>query len=197
MPKTPERCRQIREQSRERILREATVYFAKNGFGGTRIAELAAGIGIGQGTLYQYFKSKEDLFTEIFKTIGNEADIRMLRSIWGESLPARHKLCRLSETIVKCINTEDNYPAKAALSARLHLERRLFETHGAGRQSELHRLSAEIIARGQKEGSVVSGSAEELAEWYWGMAYFFSMKKLFDKHSDSASAEMLERILLK
>ena len=62
MPKSPERCAELRGEMRARILRESLRYFARNGFAGTRIADLARGIGIAQGTIYRYFDSKEDLF---------------------------------------------------------------------------------------------------------------------------------------
>ncbi|MDE7439150.1 MAG: TetR/AcrR family transcriptional regulator, partial [Clostridia bacterium] len=58
MPKTPERCQEIREETRKKILHDAMLFFARNGFAGTKISDLADYIGIGQGTLYIYFKSK-------------------------------------------------------------------------------------------------------------------------------------------
>ena len=55
MPKSAEKCAAMRDEMRERILRESLRYFARNGFAGTRIADLARGIGIAQGTIYRYF----------------------------------------------------------------------------------------------------------------------------------------------
>ncbi len=62
MPKTPERCQKIRKETRKKILRDAMLSFARNGFDGTKIGDLAEYIGIETGTMYNYFKSKEDLF---------------------------------------------------------------------------------------------------------------------------------------
>ena len=59
MPRSRERCQEIREATRSKIIHDALLYFARNGFAGTRISDLAKHIGIGQGTLYVYFKSKE------------------------------------------------------------------------------------------------------------------------------------------
>lgn len=47
MPKSAERCEEIRQQMREHILQESVLYFAKNGFAGTKISDLAKYIGIG------------------------------------------------------------------------------------------------------------------------------------------------------
>ena len=59
MPKSPEKCQEIREETRSKIFHDSMLYFAKNGFAGTKISDLAKHIGIGQGTIYIYFKSKE------------------------------------------------------------------------------------------------------------------------------------------
>ena len=81
MPKTEEQCQQIREDTRNRILKKSSLYFARNGFGDTKIGDLARHIGIGQGTIYLYFKSKEELFEEIRKSAENQDDIKRLKML--------------------------------------------------------------------------------------------------------------------
>ena len=78
MPKTEEQCKKMREDMREKILKMSSLYFAKNGFGDTKIGDLAKHIGIGQGTIYLYFKSKEELFEEIRKRAENTDEIKKL-----------------------------------------------------------------------------------------------------------------------
>ena len=41
MPKTSKQCQEMREEMKEKILQESMLYFAKNGFSGTKIGELA------------------------------------------------------------------------------------------------------------------------------------------------------------
>ena len=67
MPKSKERCKEIREEMRNTILQKSLLYFARNGFAGTKISDLSKNSGIGQGTIYVYFESKEELFQEILK----------------------------------------------------------------------------------------------------------------------------------
>jgi AcrR family transcriptional regulator len=43
---------------REEILRTATVYFGENGYEATKLADVAAAVGIGSTALYHYFESK-------------------------------------------------------------------------------------------------------------------------------------------
>ena len=58
---------------KNQILNAATVVFARNGYAGTLMAEVARTAGIGKGTIYEYFKSKDDLFFGVFEQIMAEA----------------------------------------------------------------------------------------------------------------------------
>lgn len=72
MPKTEEQCREIREETRNRILKRASLYFARNGFGDTKISDLARHIGIGQGTIYLYSVQKKNSLKRSGKAPGTE-----------------------------------------------------------------------------------------------------------------------------
>jgi AcrR family transcriptional regulator len=50
------------EQRRSEILEAATAVFARVGFADTDVQEIAALAGVGKGTVYRYFPSKEELF---------------------------------------------------------------------------------------------------------------------------------------
>jgi TetR/AcrR family fatty acid metabolism transcriptional regulator len=52
---------------RERILRAATDVFADRGFFNAQVADVARAAGIAAGTVYLYFKSKDDLLVSIFE----------------------------------------------------------------------------------------------------------------------------------
>ena len=82
MPKTKIQCDEIRKKTREKFLDSALIYFARNGYSGTKISDLAQFIGIGQGTLYSYFSSKEELFKVIFENtvISNEENLLKLQN---------------------------------------------------------------------------------------------------------------------
>lgn len=56
---------QYKMELREKIIRSAIENFAKNGFDRTRMEDIASASGLAKGTLYLYFKSKEDLFYAI------------------------------------------------------------------------------------------------------------------------------------
>lgn len=56
-----------KEQRRTDILNAALKVFAKNGFDRATIAEIAETAGIGKGTVYEYFKSKKELFEDMIR----------------------------------------------------------------------------------------------------------------------------------
>ena len=52
---------------RDRILKAAVKVFARNGFHATRVSEVAKAAGVADGTIYLYFKSKEELLFSLFE----------------------------------------------------------------------------------------------------------------------------------
>ena len=197
MPKSPERCQEIREEMRAKILHDAMLYFAKNGFAGTKISDLAKRIGIGQGTLYLYFKSKEDLFHEIYAMIDSGREVQKLKLLAGLPLPAKQKIHKLSKFLMDRLEKDEGFAAMIALNAQATLEQNGFACEGSSYEKDWYQYTAKIIEQGQKEKSVVTGSPMKLADYYWGVMYLYSLKKLFTTKYETISVHDLERILLK
>jgi TetR/AcrR family transcriptional regulator, fatty acid metabolism regulator protein len=63
----------VRVDKREAILRAATDVFADRGFFNAQVADVARAAGIAAGTVYLYFKSKDDLLVSIFERTMREA----------------------------------------------------------------------------------------------------------------------------
>lgn len=198
MPKTPERCREIKTEMRTKILNKAMLYFARNGFAGTKISDLSKHIGIGQGTIYTYFESKEELFQEIHKMINREKDIRQLKLLAGLPIPAIQKIHKLTKSLLQQLVEDDSFAGMIALNTQMLLEQdEDYSTNSKTYQSELYKYTAKIIEQGQKEGSVVSGTSLKLADYYWGVVYLYALKKLFTTKYDMINSEDLERTVLK
>src|SRR6266581_6391082 len=58
---------------REAILRAATDVFASRGFFNAQVADVARAAGVAAGTVYLYFRSKDDLLVSIFEKTMREA----------------------------------------------------------------------------------------------------------------------------
>ena len=52
---------------REAILRAATCVFARNGYFNSKVADIASAAGVADGTVYLYFKSKEEIFGAVLE----------------------------------------------------------------------------------------------------------------------------------
>lgn len=62
------------EETRERLIAAATQRFTRDGYAATSINEICKDLGITKGALFHYFKSKQDLFTEIWTRLQTEMD---------------------------------------------------------------------------------------------------------------------------
>src|ERR687896_2160521 len=58
---------------REAILRAATKVFARSGYFNAKVADVARVAGVADGTVYLYFKSKEEILRSIFERNTSEA----------------------------------------------------------------------------------------------------------------------------
>lgn len=198
MPKSKERCQEIREEMRNTILRKSLLYFARNGFAGTKISDLSKNIGIGQGTIYVYFESKEELFQEILKVADGSQTLNQMKLLVKMPVSAKKKIQILSETIMKKLETDENFAAMVALNTQLLLEKnKEYSSENTTYQTELYQYTAKIIEQGQKEKSMVEGSSMKLADYYWGVVYLYSLKRLFTSEYEMISVDDLERTVLK
>ena len=192
MPKNKEKCKQMREDMRARILKESSVYFAKNAFGDTKMSDLAKHIGIGQGTIYLYFKSKEELFEEIRKAADNKEEVLKLKILSKLPISAKEKIDRISKEVIKKLKDDDDYKVKITIYTQL-----LLEKEDEIYSSEMYKLLAKIIKQGQKEGSVVEENAVYLSDLYWGIVYLNSLKLLYMENHKLVTKDTLNRLLLK
>lgn len=73
---------------RETILKAALELFSEKGFYGTSVNEVAQKADVGAGTIYRYFKDKEELVNELFKYWKIEMSKAMLNDL-PTDIPAR------------------------------------------------------------------------------------------------------------
>lgn len=67
---------------RDRILKAAVKVFARNGFHGTRVSDVARAAGVADGTIYLYFDSKDEVLVSLF-----EDRVEKLIAYVNEELP--------------------------------------------------------------------------------------------------------------
>ena len=73
---------------RDAILRAATKVFAQNGFFQSQVADVARVAGVAAGTVYLYFRSKDDLLVSIFERTMREVIAEGRTALEGVADPA-------------------------------------------------------------------------------------------------------------
>lgn len=197
MPKSKKQCQEIRDTMRATILQKSLLYFARNGFSGTKISDLARNIGIGQGTIYVYFESKEDLYKEIFAIANYEEELKKMEFLIKLPIPAKEKMKQLSKTIIRQLKEDETFASKIVLNTQLILEQsKKASSIDTSYQTKLYELTEKIIKQGQKEKVVVDTSTMKLTDYYWSIVYTYALKRLFTSDFEFITAEDLNRSVL-
>jgi len=189
MPRSREQCAKIREESKNNILENSILFFAKNGLEGTKISDLAKSIGIGQGSIYCYFKSKEELYSEVQKLSLQKIGMEEFEKIDSDDLPSIRKLRYISDYIVKNLSANEKYCAYVYLAfySRMH--------GGNDEENPFFLTIKKLIVQGQKEGFFAKGNAEKIADYYLGVIYLYGMRKLYDPKVSILTSSELERVV--
>lgn len=96
------------------------------------------------------------------------------------------------------LEADENFAAMIALNAQMLLEKnKEYSSEDTTYQTQLYQYTAKIIEQGQKEKSMVDGSSMKLADYYWGVVYLYSLKRLFTTEYEMISVEDLERTIVK
>ncbi len=75
------------EATRQRLLRAAEEEFAVRGFHVASVSSVTSRAGVGQGTFYLYFRTKEEIFVTLVRDIGHKLQEHMQAALAAE--PAR------------------------------------------------------------------------------------------------------------
>ena len=70
-------------RTRQRVLDAAEAVFGRDGYHGASIVDITRTAGVGQGTFYLYFPSKEALFIELVRQMGHEMRRRLAEATAG------------------------------------------------------------------------------------------------------------------
>lgn len=67
---------------KQHIVEAAMKVFARKGVANTKMVDVAEAAGVGKGTIYEYFKSKEDIFAEAFRHFMEQMDTVMAKRLF-------------------------------------------------------------------------------------------------------------------
>lgn len=105
--RTNGQARAVVVDKREAILRAAIKVFAGKGFFNSKVADIAGEAGIADGTVYLYFKSKEDILHSVFDRAMEEFISEGKREI-AEIAGAGERLRRIAELHLEKLGADRN-----------------------------------------------------------------------------------------
>ena len=91
---------QIRKDKKDKIIEAAAQVFSQKGYAGAVVADIAVSAGIGKGTIYEYFKSKDDLFFAVFEWFSSQTGAAARVSVSDLGGTAAERLQALSDSIM-------------------------------------------------------------------------------------------------
>jgi len=109
-PRTADQNREIRQARQEQILQAARQVFAAQGFHNTRMSDIAQATGVSQGTLYHYFRSKDELFLAVLN-VWNEQIKNVVEQLPAAEVDVTDKFWMVNQLAVNFFETgEDLLP---------------------------------------------------------------------------------------
>lgn len=134
---------------RERILEAAVQVFAQRGFFQARVADIAREAGVADGTIYLYFKSKDDILISLFedRMVGIIAAFREeLERLSG----ARARLHRFIELHLALVREKPQLAE--VLTIELRQSSKFMREYRAAQFGEYLGVLSEILELGRREG---------------------------------------------
>ncbi len=134
---------------RQRILDAAVQVFAERGFFHSRVNDVAEAAGVAGGTIYLYFKNKDDLLISLFED-RMDSILEGLRESLAEEPDARARLRRFVQLHFQLVESD---PALAdVLSVELRQSSKFVREYKAHKFYEYLGVAEEILREGATDG---------------------------------------------
>jgi TetR/AcrR family transcriptional regulator, fatty acid metabolism regulator protein len=134
---------------REAIMRAATKVFARSGYFNSKVADVAREAGVADGTVYLYFKSKEEILRSIFERNTGEA-VRAGREELAKIEDPREKLRRIARHHLERLGADRDLAI--VFQVELRGTTKFMEEFSAAGLAEYLGLIREVFEEGQAAG---------------------------------------------
>jgi AcrR family transcriptional regulator len=148
-----------------RILDAAARQFARQRFHEVRMDDIAAEAGVSKGTLYSYFRDKEELYLALLAR-GSEGMVRALEDAVAHADDARSKLVGLIDAVLKYFDAEPHLFDLIQAVEVLQDQDQDFPWQAA--RDVAMRLVQEVFDDGRRRGDFVVRDAELTALLLFG-----------------------------
>ncbi|MDQ3373703.1 MAG: TetR family transcriptional regulator, partial [Acidobacteriota bacterium] len=142
-------ARAVISDKREAILNAAVKVFAQKGFFNSKVADVAGEAGIADGTVYLYFKSKDEILHSIFDRAMEEFISEGKREI-SEIKEAAERLQRIAELHLEKLGADRNLAI--VFQVELRGSTKFMEEFSAAGFAEYLEIIHQTIEEGQQTG---------------------------------------------
>jgi AcrR family transcriptional regulator len=167
---------------RGEILTAARSVFAERGYASATLDEIAARADFAKGTIYNYFKSKEEIFFEVVQSVLIDFAV-MAQNAVGEGGSAREIFYRFAAHTFKYFGTHgDVLRIVAREMTRLQLEGSSSELRQFHQnRKQLAKILSKPLRRDLRGKTAVGPSLEDLVQIFISIVHHLSMKTLFQE----------------
>ena len=148
------------EERRRQILAAAVRVFARSGYHGSRVSDIAEEAGVAHGLLYHYFSSKEEVLQTVFRENWGELIVRF-RAVEASSEPAGKKLEGIAKILLR---TWRNDPDLVTVMVR-EVARSAQLQEQVDEVREAFAIVQRVIEEGQASGAFRPDLDARLASW--------------------------------
>lgn len=145
---------------RERILVAAERIFARHGFFAAKVSDVAKEAGVADGTIYLYFKSKDDLLISLFERRMQQVNEHLREAIGGIESP-RAQLETFIRTYLQLVHDEPT--AVEVLTIELRQSSKFMKEYENPQFADFLRLLGGIIAAAQDKGELADSIPAHIA----------------------------------
>jgi len=149
----------LRNNKSEAILRAAAKVFARSGYFNAKVSDVARTAGVADGTVYLYFKNKDDLLTSIFSWAMGEF-LNRARMELAEIADSREKLLRFAHLHFSLLEQERDIAI--VFQIELRQSTKFMEQFSTTYLAEYLQMLREIIEEGQRAGLFRKGINSKL-----------------------------------
>ncbi|MFF2876538.1 TetR/AcrR family transcriptional regulator [Gottfriedia sp. NPDC057991] len=156
--------------TKDKIIAAALALFSKNGYEGTSLTEIAKAVGIQKPSIYNHFKSKEEIFLTIYENI-LWLHVKKVDELMGEirELSAKEQLYQiLNVTFEYYIEFEEQstFLNRAVFFSPESLKEQL-HTQFMESEEAMSTILRSVIDKGIKNGEIRTGNVEDFVMSYY------------------------------
>jgi len=140
---------EARQDKRRTIINAAVEVFAERGFHRSRVSDIARKAGVADGTIYLYFKSKDDVLITIFEERMEEL-LREARRVVDATLDPLDKIRAFARFHMSQV--EEHRALASVLQVELRLSNKFMKEYHPQRLREYLDIIGEIVREGQSKG---------------------------------------------